>query len=1084
MPYTPGARIKILHLEDSSLDAQLVQRELKNAKIDFETLWVANKDDYQKALKDYAPDIILSDHTMANFDSMGALQMAAEAGVKVPFILVTCTVSEEYAADVMRKGAYDYVLKDHLQRLPNSVLNAVKKSRDQKASAQLAELVALNEQQFRNTLNSLLEGIQIHDFNWRYIYVNDALVKRSSFTREELLGHTIMELYPGVEQTDIFKAMHRCMVAREPQHLQSDFTFADGAIVHFELSIQPIPEGISVLSVDRTEQKKAQEKLQNTSRLLSFISQVNQNIVRVKDEATLFASACKIAVEFGKFKMGWIGLFDFANLTLNKVEHCGIPEAILSTFTKMPLQPGGPQQGVINTGTYYVCNNIQQNAALQSWKPMAIEQKVNSCIILPIKKAGVVVGSFSLYAAETDFFDTEEIELLQQVANDISFALDSFEKAKQLAAAQQQLVFNQNRFKAIIEKGVDMVTLRDVEGALLYVSPSVNAGLGYSTHEILGTQNVLHLHPDDIAAMNEQVALMRQIPGSSFFRRQRLKHKNGHWVWCEGTITNLLDEPGVNAVVSNFRDVSDRMAIEEQLEYDRQNFMALINNTNDLMWGVDLNFNLISHNQPLADVLKMMGGNELVKGTNMLNFALSAEQAARFKSYYERAFNGESFTEVEYYTIPAENWTAISYHPIRFGNEIIGAACHTHDITESKNAVATIQQLNESMAAANQQLSTILNTLPANIALLNKEGTIIGINEAWKKFAIVNEMDSNRHGMGDNYIAVCQNATGADVEHAEEMAVGTLKVLQGELEGFALEYPCHSLTEKRWFRVEVRPLTEGLDAGAVVMHINVTDRKIAQDGIEELNAQLEDRVSHRTRALMDANTSLEAFSYSVSHDLRSPVRSIMGFVKIIVKEYGDTMNDDQKDLFSHVENSARRMNAIIDDLLLLCKTGTGSLNITEFNLTALFHSVWDNISVTNPHNAVLELPPLPYVYADNSMLQQVIVNLLSNAIKYSSKKEDPRVTVGYTQNAEKTIIWVKDNGAGFNMKYYDRLFEAFQRLHTFTDFEGTGVGLALIKRVIDRHGGSVWAEGVVNEGATFYFTLPRIPIPQSIAPVM
>ncbi len=1083
MPYTSVSKIKILHLEDYSLDAQLVDRELKNAKIDFETLWVADRSSYEKALKEYAPDIILSDHSMGNFDSMGALKMAMESGTNVPFILVTSTVSEEYAADVMRKGAYDYVLKDRMQRLPNSVINAVKKSRDEKAKIKLAELVARNEQQFRNTLNNLLEGIQLHDFNWRYIYVNDALVKQSGYTREQLIGQSILDLYAGIEQTDIFKAMHRCMVDREPQHMESDFTFPNGTTVSFELSMQPIPEGISVLSIDRTEQKKIKEKLVNTARLLGFINQVNQNIVRVKTEDVLFDNACQIAVQFGKFKIAWVGLFSRDYKSIDLVCQCGIPAKYLPAFTHINLQAGGPQQTVATNGTYFVSNRAQTDPLLAPWKDLGVAQGINSCILLPVKKAGVVIGSFNLYAAETDFFDTEEIELLQQVASDISFALDAFENARVLAATQQQLMFNQNRFRALIEKGADMISLSDAAGTLLYVSPSVTGVLGYNTVDVVGTADILHIHPHDfISAV--QMEKMLQIPGGSIFTQQRIQHKNGQWIWCEGTITNMLEEPGVNAIVSNFRDISDRMAAERQLEYDRQNFMALINNTTDFMWSVDREYKLISYNQPLDDLLKQMMGSTLTKGINMLTLSSSAEQAARFKSYYERAFKGETFAEVEHNTIGTETWTSISYYPIVNGNEIIGVACHSHDITESKKAIATIQQLNEGMAAANRQLSAILNTLPANIALLDKSGTIIGINDAWKNFAIENDMYGNLYGMGTNYITVCQNAAGINAEHADEMALAMQKILNGELESYSLEYPCHSPTEKRWFKVEVRPLAEGVDTGAVVMHINITERKLAQQGLEDLNNELEDRVNHRTRALMDANTSLEAFSYSVSHDLRSPVRSIMGFVKIILKEYGDAMNDDQKDLFSHVENSSRRMNAIIDDLLLLCKTGTGSLNITEFNLTALFHSVWDNISLSHPHNAVLELPPLPYVYADSSMLQQVIVNLLSNAIKYSSKKEDPRVTIGYSQNTEKTIIWVKDNGAGFNMKYYDRLFEAFQRLHTYADFEGTGVGLALIKRVIDRHGGSVWAEGVVNEGATFYFTLPRIPIPQSATPVM
>jgi light-regulated signal transduction histidine kinase (bacteriophytochrome) len=168
------------------------------------------------------------------------------------------------------------------------------------------------------------------------------------------------------------------------------------------------------------------------------------------------------------------------------------------------------------------------------------------------------------------------------------------------------------------------------------------------------------------------------------------------------------------------------------------------------------------------------------------------------------------------------------------------------------------------------------------------------------------------------------------------------------------------------------------------------------------------------------------------------------------------------------------MNSIINDLLNFAKEGKDKLKLVEVDTTALVNEVWTNLGISAPHHAILQLQPLPVVQADASMLQQVVVNLLSNAIKYSSKKDKPVVEVGYTETEHKIIFHVKDNGAGFSMKNYDRLFLAFQRLHGVTDFEGTGIGLTLVKRIIQRHGGEVWAEAIENEGATFYFSLPKV----------
>ena len=255
--------------------------------------------------------------------------------------------------------------------------------------------------------------------------------------------------------------------------------------------------------------------------------------------------------------------------------------------------------------------------------------------------------------------------------------------------------------------------------------------------------------------------------------------------------------------------------------------------------------------------------------------------------------------------------------------------------------------------------------------------------------------------------------------------------------------------------------------------IDITERKEIEKKIRELNDHLEERVTARTQELIEVNKALESFSYSVSHDLRAPVRAIIGFATIIQQEYGEGMPVDQKELFAHIESNAKRMNIIIDDLLTLAKFGKGKLHITAVDMTRLFKCVWTNIKHLNQHHAVLELPELPLVEADMSLIEQVLTNLISNAVKYSSKKDHPIVAVSFKDESDKITFYVKDNGAGFNMEHYNRLFAAFQRLHSMREFEGTGVGLVLVKRIIEKHGGKVGAHAKIGEGATFWFSLPK-----------
>jgi len=395
-----------------------------------------------------------------------------------------------------------------------------------------------------------------------------------------------------------------------------------------------------------------------------------------------------------------------------------------------------------------------------------------------------------------------------------------------------------------------------------------------------------------------------------------------------------------------------------------------------------------------------------------------------------------------------------------------------HDITERKKAENKIQELNGELLKLNGQLSIILNTLPANIALLDKDGTIIVVNEAWNKFGRDNNIKDAKCGLGDNYIEVCSQSIGADEEAARSMAQGVIGVLNGELTEFKLEYPCHSPDEERWFRVEVRPLSESEQDGAVVMHINITDSKKAEREIVALNEHLEVRVASRTAELTEANKALEFFSYSVSHDLRSPVRVIIGFASIIRNEYLDSFDTDLKELFGHIEANAKRLNIIIDDMLTLAKYEKTKLRPVAVDMNQVVKIVWDHLLVSQPHHAILHMDTLPAVQADLTMIEQVLVNLLSNAVKYSSKKEQPAVTVGYELSDGIVTFSIRDNGAGFDMKNYNKLFGAFQRLHGMDEFEGTGVGLLLAKRIIEKHGGKIWAEGKVDEGAVFYFTLP------------
>lgn len=248
--------------------------------------------------------------------------------------------------------------------------------------------------------------------------------------------------------------------------------------------------------------------------------------------------------------------------------------------------------------------------------------------------------------------------------------------------------------------------------------------------------------------------------------------------------------------------------------------------------------------------------------------------------------------------------------------------------------------------------------------------------------------------------------------------------------------------------------------------------KTREPEIEELNEILEQKVAERTAELREANQALEAFSYSVSHDLKAPVRAINNFVKLISRDCSQQLTPDITELLEHIESNSLRMNSIIEDLLSLAKHSRTNLDYKLVDMTELFNKVWGCLAHSMPNNASLQLESLPVVEADASMIEQVVVNLLSNAVKYSSHTPDAKVNVGCRTEDGNYVFYIKDNGAGFDMQYYDRLFGVFERLHSASEFDGTGVGLYLVKRIVEKHNGSVWAWSQPGEGAEFYFTLP------------
>lgn len=1006
-----------------------------------------------------------------------------------------------------------------------------------------------SEKLYKSRLDNLLEGCQILGDDWRYIYINRSAEIHNRRPKHEMLGKTYTELWPGIESTEVFTRIKKCLENREFDQWENYFEFPDGRFGWYWLSLQPVSEGILILSIDVTEKKLAEQAIHESKARLEAALNSMTDAVFISDTNGNFVEFNEAFATYHKFK--------------NKNE-CSRSLNTCSQFLEVHLANGEPAPVEMWAAARALRGETGSNVEYSLRRTDTGEEWTGSYSFAPIKDAdGKITGSVV-------------------VGRDIT-------QQKQI---QQKLADSEERYRLIADNSLDVIwVINPFIGKFTYVSPSVTKLRGFTPEEVLNQPVWEALTPESLNIVNETLQtnlaeFMAKGSGTvSFVNEVDQPCKDGSIVHTEVTTTFVFNKMGEVEIIGVSRNINDRKAAEEAQKLSRENFRKAFRTSpaallitrfsdgtfmemNEAYCNIvgydvkeltgrkttDFNIftnpddrqkiieNLLSQQKPeyfettirnkQGEIKHVVAAQDFVTFNNekciMSSFLditerkISEEKIReseeKFRMIFESASIGKSNTEINgtvrvnkafsdmlgYSGEELENktWQEIS-HPaeipfiekilkpvlsgekpsIRFekryrrkdGNYLWcdvnvavrfdknGKPLHfittVVDISEKKKAEEELRRLNAELEnrvkERTAELSDLYNNAPCGYHSLDHEGFFIQINDTELKW------------LGYTRDEMIGKMKASDLLTEESLLVMMKTFPQLKSQGWVKDVEFDMIRKDQTIIHLLLSASAVYDKdGEFLMSrstvIDYTDIEKAQKALKESREQLQ-----------SANKELESFAYSISHDLRAPLRAIDGFVRMILEDYGHTFDNEAQRMFNVVRDNAKKMDKLITDLLALSRITRAEIFNQTLDMNLLIQSIInENFPIEIIDDTQFIISELPRAMGDQVLIRQALINLISNAIKYTRPVRKRKIEIGGYSEKEKFIYFVKDNGVGFNPQYQHKLFGIFQRLHKDAEFEGTGVGLAIVQRIINRHGGSVWAEGEINKGATFFFSLP------------
>ena len=627
---------------------------------------------------------------------------------------------------------------------------------------------------------------------------------------------------------------------------------------------------------------------------------------------------------------------------------------------------------------------------------------------------------------------------------------------EQLIQHQQEfLQESQEQLAGIVNSAMDAIIIIDENQRILRFNPAAEAMFGYVAPKIIGKpltmlipERLRKKHESDVHAFGRTAVTKRTMGrlGMVFGLRA-----SGEEFPLEVSISQneSTDRKTFTAIL---RDITQRYQAEKELRDSEERFRLVVEAAPSAMIVVDRE-GMISLANLSAQKLFGYAVNELLgKSVEMLVPERYRSGHTMFRKTFTDHPTGRSMgvgrdlygLHKDGHEIPIE----IGLTPYQSSKETFTLALIV-DITERKRA-------EEALRASEQLYHSTLDNMLEGAQIVDFDWRYRYVNEA-----VVRQGREPR----ENLIGRRMDEVFPGIEKTEMFAVLQQCMQDRSSQKLVNEF-VYASGDKRWFELSIQPIEDGL----FILSIDITERKRAEEEVRKLNEVLEQRVKFRTAELEAANKELEAFSYSVSHDLRAPLRSIDGFSLALLEDYADLLPEDGQDYLGRVRAATQNMAQLIDDLLNLSRVSRSPMQRSKVDLSILVRNITDELRQKEPERKVdFSIQPGLSAQADERLMKIVLINLLSNAWKFTSKQAEAFIEFGAQDNEEGRVFFVRDNGSGFDMAYADKLFGAFQRLHAVSDFPGTGVGLATVQRIINRHGGRIWAKAAMNHGATFYF---------------